>query len=468
MSELRGACIIGQSGGPTAVINASALGVIRTALDTDCITRVLGAANGIQGVLEDRLYDMGQEDAGELELLRYTPSSALGSCRYKLAEPSQDDTDYRRILEIFRKYDVRYFFYNGGNDSMDTCNKISKYMQSVGYACRVIGVPKTIDNDLNGTDHCPGFGSAARYIATTCMEVQRDTHVYDNGTITVLEIMGRHAGWLAGSAALAAWVGYGPDLIYLPEVDFDMERFLADVHQVYQAKNKCLIAVSEGIHRADGAFIAEGVSAAANDGFGHTQLGGLAALLADLLRQREPSAKVRGIELSSPSAAAPTARPRPTSTRRFWRARRPWRLRSPGIPTRWWPSGAPGREATAARLCWNPWILWPTRKRRFPAPGSTPMGTAWSSPSSTTCSPDSGRPSGPAGTLPPPLCTAEKGAGLSGGVKLAEKSGPVQMHRAAFYLAQSRKFPLKKFSFPSFFAVRRKRTQPSGHTISLQ
>ena len=284
MSELRGACIIGQSGGPTAVINASALGVIRTALDTDCITRVLGAANGIQGVLEDRLYDMGQEDAGELELLRYTPSSALGSCRYKLADPSQDDTDYRRILEIFRKYDVRYFFYNGGNDSMDTCNKISKYMQSVGYACRVIGVPKTIDNDLNGTDHCPGFGSAARYIATTCMEVQRDTHVYDNGTITVLEIMGRHAGWLAGSAALAAWVGYGPDLIYLPEVDFDMECFLADVHQVYQAKNKCLIAVSEGIHRADGAFIAEGVSAAANDGFGHTQLGGLAALLADLLR----------------------------------------------------------------------------------------------------------------------------------------------------------------------------------------
>lgn len=216
MSELRGACIIGQSGGPTAVINASALGVIRTALDTDCITRVLGAANGIQGVLEDRLYDMGQEDAGELELLRYTPSSALGSCRYKLADPSQDDTDYRRILEIFRKYDVRYFFYNGGNDSMDTCNKISKYMQSVGYACRVIGVPKTIDNDLNGTDHCPGFGSAARYIATTCMEVQRDTHVYDNGTITVLEIMGRHAGWLAGSAALAAWAGYGPDLIYLP------------------------------------------------------------------------------------------------------------------------------------------------------------------------------------------------------------------------------------------------------------
>ena len=195
-----------------------------------------------QGVLEGRLYDMGQEDAGSWSCCG-TPSSALGSCCYKLADPSQDDTDYRRIPEIFRKYDVRYFFYNGGNDSMDTCNKISKYMQSVGYACRVIGVPKTIDNDLNGTDHC-GLRLRTQYIATTCMEVQRDTHVYDNGNHYRSEIMGRHAGWLAGSAALAAWVGYGPDLIYLPEVDFDMERFLADVHQVYQAKNKCLIAVS--------------------------------------------------------------------------------------------------------------------------------------------------------------------------------------------------------------------------------
>ena len=297
MSELKGACIIGQSGGPTSVINASAYGVIRTALDSDCITAVYGAEHGIKGVLADRLFDMSKEDTRELELLKYTPSSALGSCRYKIADPDVDDTDYKRILEVFKKHDVRYFFYNGGNDSMDTCNKISKYMQSVGYACRVIGVPKTIDNDLNGTDHCPGFGSAARYIATTCMEVQRDTHVYDNGTITVLEIMGRHAGWLAGSAALAAWVGYGPDLIYLPEVDFDMERFLADVHQVYQAKNKCLIAVSEGIHRADGAFIAEGVSAAANDGFGHAQLGGLATILAEVLKE-ETGAKVRGIELN--------------------------------------------------------------------------------------------------------------------------------------------------------------------------
>ena len=148
MNTLRGACIIGQSGGPTAVINASAYGVIRTALDSDVITKVYGAANGIKGVLDDRLYDMGLEDAEELEMLLYTPSSALGSCRYKIADPDVDDTDYKRILEIFKKYDIRYFFYNGGNDSMDTCNKISKYMQRVGYDCRVMGVPKTIDNDL--------------------------------------------------------------------------------------------------------------------------------------------------------------------------------------------------------------------------------------------------------------------------------------------------------------------------------
>ena len=197
MSELKGACIFGQSGGPTSVINASAYGVIATALKNPNITRVLGAEHGIKGVLNDRLFDMGQEDPAELELLKYTPSSALGSCRYKMADPDVDDTDYKRILEIFKKYDVRYFFYNGGNDSMDTCNKISKYMQKVGYDCRVMGVPKTIDNDLFGTDHCPGFASAAKYIATSCMEVYQDARVYDTGMVCIMEIMGRHAGWLA-------------------------------------------------------------------------------------------------------------------------------------------------------------------------------------------------------------------------------------------------------------------------------
>ena len=296
MSELKGACIFGQSGGPTSVINASAYGVISTALKDPNITAVYGAEHGIKGVLADRLFDMGKEDPAELELLKYTPSSALGSCRYKMADPDVDDTDYKRILEIFKKYDVRYFFYNGGNDSMDTCNKISKYMQKVGYECRVMGVPKTIDNDLFGTDHCPGFASAAKYIATSCMEVYQDARVYDTGMVCIIEIMGRHAGWLAGAAALATAYGAGPDLVYLPEVDFDMDKFLADVERIYKEKGNCMVAVSEGIHYADGSFVSE-AKTSATDGFGHAQLGGLAALLADVVK-KETGAKVRGIELS--------------------------------------------------------------------------------------------------------------------------------------------------------------------------
>ena len=293
---LRGACVIGQSGGPTSVINSSAYGVIRTALDTDCITKVYGAAHGIKGVLEDKLYDMGEEDAYELSLLMNTPSSELGSCRYKMADPDKDDTDYKRILEIFKKYDVRYFFYNGGNDSMDTCDKISRFMEKSGYECRVMGVPKTIDNDLYNTDHCPGFGSAAKYIATSCAEVYKDAHVYDTGMIVIIEIMGRHAGWLAASSALAGLVGCGPDLIYLPETNFDMDQFLADATRIYKEKGNCIVAVSEGIHYADGSFVSE-AKTSATDGFGHAQRGGLASLLTSVVKEKT-GAKVRGIELS--------------------------------------------------------------------------------------------------------------------------------------------------------------------------
>ncbi len=296
MSQLKGACIIGQSGGPTSVINASAYGVIRTALDNPNITAVYGAAHGIKGVLNDRLYDMSQEDAHELELLLNTPSSELGSCRYKIADPDVDDTDYKRILEIFKKYDVRYFFYNGGNDSMDTCSKVSRFMAKSGYECRVMGVPKTIDNDLFGTDHCPGFASAAKYIATSCAEVYKDARVYDTGMVTIIEIMGRHAGWLTAAAALAGVVGCAPDLIYVPEVDFDMDKFLADVTSIYEKNGNCIVAVSEGIHYADGSFVSE-AKTSATDGFGHAQLGGLAALLANIVKERT-GAKVRGIELS--------------------------------------------------------------------------------------------------------------------------------------------------------------------------
>lgn len=295
-NKLRGACILGQSGGPTAVINSSAYGVISTALDADCITKVYGAEHGIRGILDDRLFIMDEENPQELKLLKNTPSSELGSVRYKIADPDVDDTDYKRILEIFKKYDVRYFFYNGGNDSMDTCEKISRYLRKVGYECRVIGVPKTIDNDLFGTDHCPGYGSAAKYIATSCMEVSKDARVYDTGMITIIEIMGRHAGWLAGAAALATKFGSGPDLVYLPETNFDMDSFFADVEKIYNEKKKVLVAVSEGIHYADGSFVSE-AKTSATDGFGHAQLGGLAVRLADAVKQHT-GAKVRGIELS--------------------------------------------------------------------------------------------------------------------------------------------------------------------------
>ena len=295
-TPLIGSAIIGQSGGPSAVINASAYGVIKTALDCESITKVYGANHGIKGVLNDRLFVMDEEDPKELEKLLYTPSSALGSCRYKIADPDVDDTDYKRILEIFRKYNVRYFFYNGGNDSMDTCNKISRYCAKMGYECRVMGVPKTIDNDLFGTDHCPGFASAAKYIATSLMEVSRDSRVYDIGQVTIVECMGRHAGWLTAAACLGNLYGDGPDLIYLPEVDFDMDQFLADVKRVYEAKHNCLVAVSEGVHYADGSFVSE-AKTSGTDGFGHAQLGGLAARLAAVVKAAT-GAKVRGIELS--------------------------------------------------------------------------------------------------------------------------------------------------------------------------
>jgi 6-phosphofructokinase 1 len=297
MSQLKGAVLIGQSGGPTSVINASALGCIEAALKSENVTRVYGAAHGIKGVLLDCLYDMNQEDPAELALMRYTPSSVLGTCRYKLADFTADDTDYKRILEIFRKYDIRYFFYNGGNDSMDTCNKISRFMAKNGYECREKGIPKTVDNDLARTDHCPGYGSAAKYIATSCMEIYRDARVYGAGSVTVLEIMGRNAGWLTAASAIASWKGAGPDLIYLPEVPFSPDAFIADLAKVYEEKGDVMAAVSEGIMDKDGNYILEVLSAGekSKDAFGHVQMGGLAANLANFANSKI-KAKVRGIE----------------------------------------------------------------------------------------------------------------------------------------------------------------------------
>lgn len=300
MAKLVGNAIFGQSGGPTAVINASAAGVMITALKMDCIPKVYGAANGIKGILEEKFYDMSQEDPKELELLKTTPSSALGSVRYKLADPDVDPTDYNRLLEVFKKYDIRYFFYNGGNDSMDTCNKVSKFMQKAGYECRVIGVPKTIDNDLAVTDHCPGFASAAKYVATSTMEVYHDARVYDTPLVCVIEVMGRNAGWLTAATALASYKGAGPDLIYLPELTFDMDKFVADVKKVYEKNNgKVIVAVSEGIKDKDGKYISEYGSdlAKEKDSFGHAQLGGTAQVLASIIK-KELKCKTRYIEFS--------------------------------------------------------------------------------------------------------------------------------------------------------------------------
>ncbi|HOO22803.1 MAG TPA: 6-phosphofructokinase [Clostridia bacterium] len=301
MKKLVGACVFGQSGGPTSVINASAAGVFTEALKQNNITAVYGAANGIKGILDENLYLINEEDAKELELLKYTPSSALGSVRYKLKPVEEDETDYKRILEVFKKYNIRYFFYNGGNDSMDTCNKVSKYLLKSGYECNIIGVPKTIDNDLYGTDHCPGYGSAAKYIATTMMELFLDATVYDKGQITIVEIMGRNAGWLTAASALASYKGLGPDLVYLPELPFDIDKFLVDVKKVADAnKGKCIVALSEGIKTKEGLYVAEAVandSIAQKDSFGHVQLGGVAATLANLVKEKI-GGKVRAIEFS--------------------------------------------------------------------------------------------------------------------------------------------------------------------------
>ena len=300
MKELKGACIIGQSGGPTSVINASAYGVIDTALKSGVITQVLGAEHGIKGVLSDRLFDMGLEDPEELRLLKYTPSSALGSCRYKIADPEVDDTDYRRILEVFKKHNVRYFFYNGGNDSMDTCNKISKYMQKVGYECRVMGVPKTIDNDLMVTDHTPGYGSAAKYIGVVMKEIIRDATVYGTKYVTVVEIMGRNAGWLTAAAALAKSDDCeGVDMICLPEVPFNVEHFIEKVRVMQEKKPSIVIAVSEGVKLEDGRYVCElADDVHAVDAFGHKALTGTARYLANVVA-RNLDTKTRCIELST-------------------------------------------------------------------------------------------------------------------------------------------------------------------------
>ena len=287
--------LVGQSGGPTAVINSSLAGVISQALKS-CDGKVYGAVNGIKGILRNELIELNETFSKEenIELLKQTPSSYLGSCRYKIAKDSNVDID--KIFEIFEKNEIGSFFYIGGNDSMDTVMRLSNDERAKDMT--IIGVPKTIDNDLLGTDHCPGYGSCAKYIATVVSEMALDAGCYDIKNVLIVEIMGRNAGWLTASAALARTMGNtAPDFIYLPEVAFDTEKFLFDIRTKLANQDTVIVAVSEGIKDADGTYIAESKQAFGNDMFGHGQLGGVGKKLENLVKDRL-GIKVRSVELN--------------------------------------------------------------------------------------------------------------------------------------------------------------------------
>lgn len=295
-----GKLLYGQSGGPSAVINASAYGVIKEALEHNEIDDVLVMKNGIEGFLKGEYYSVS-EFKDQLELLPLTPASAFGSCRKKMKDYKEDPSEYDKLLELFQELDIKYLFYNGGNDSMDTCLKISDYVRDHGYPMNVIGIPKTIDNDLPFTDHTPGFASAAKFIANTVMQVKLDSIVYPTGKVTIIEIMGRHAGWLTAAAHLGSLQDLGPDLVYLPEMVFDMDDFAQKVDKIFKEKKQCLVCVSEGIKNKDGEFI--GSMNSFKDAFGHTQLGGVAMFLGDILEDKL-GLKYRAIELSTTQRSA--------------------------------------------------------------------------------------------------------------------------------------------------------------------
>ena len=306
MSILKGNAVVGQSGGPTAAINATLAGVIRGAIEGHAQGRIgtlYGMRNGIEGFLREDLVDLLNifDSEDKIRTLEATPSAALGSCRKKLKSHTEDAETYERVLEVLKKYDIRYFFYIGGNDSMDTVLKLSDYANSHDYALRVVGVPKTIDNDLVATDHTPGFGSAAKFVATVIKEIQRDISVYSIKAVTIVEVMGRDAGWLTAASALPALSGVGaPDLIYLPESVFDMDRFIDDIRRVQQDHPAVLVAVSEGVRLQNGRYVGESDTV---DAFGHKQLSGAGKVLEALVRDRI-GCKVRSIELNLPQRCA--------------------------------------------------------------------------------------------------------------------------------------------------------------------
>ena len=293
--------LIAQSGGPTAAINATLAGAVKEAMQYSEIEKIYGARNGIAGLLEEKIIDLRAhlKTQADFDRLVATPAMALGSCRVRLDEESY--AVYQRIAEVFHKWEIGYFFYIGGNDSMDTVQKLTDYFKSAGEDITVIGIPKTIDNDLNCTDHTPGFGSAARYIATSVAEIFTDSEIYVPDSMTVIEIMGRNAGWLTAASALARRAGCpAPHMICMPEVPFDMEKFLARAEALSKQHSHVIIAVSEGVRRSDGSYLA---SDNMLDPFGHQQLSGVGQHLGQLLKVRFGT-KVRAIEFNVLQRAA--------------------------------------------------------------------------------------------------------------------------------------------------------------------
>lgn len=281
--ELIGNCLVAQSGGPTAVINASLAGVINEALNHECIEEIYGGLKGILGILKEEIVDLASESQQTIRGLCYTPASALGTCRYKLKKSE----DFERVLKVFEAQNVRFFFYIGGNDSQDTAGKLSKLARERDYELRVIGIPKTVDNDLVATDHCPGYGSAIKYIAATVREIAADNESMGQGDlVSILEVMGRNAGWIAAGATLAKRRDHPndpPHLIYIPETPFDPGKFITDVQRVLQRGNYCFVVVGEGLVDKDGNYIA--TSSAQTDAFGHSLLGGAGDYLRGLVEQ---------------------------------------------------------------------------------------------------------------------------------------------------------------------------------------
>ncbi len=297
---LIGNAIVGQSGGPTAAINATLAGVIKGAFKSEAIKTVYGALNGVEGILKGTICNLSEIIKGEedLELLSHTPAAALGSCRLKLPKMDEKPEVYEQIINFFKEHDIRYFFYIGGNDSMDTVAKLSLYCAQHDYEMRVMGVPKTIDNDVMGTDHTPGYGSAAKYIAASMQEILRDTAVYKVKAVTIVEIMGRDAGWLTCAAALPRLNSdVAPDLVYLPEVDFDMDNFMDDVRAALEVHPNVVVAVSEGARFADGTYVGASAQSGVTDAFGHAYLSGTGKAL-ELAVKEKIGCKVRSVELN--------------------------------------------------------------------------------------------------------------------------------------------------------------------------